>query len=43
MVSTADLLKGLGGLRLGALKDIKGVATLEVVVLRATRSEEEGD
>jgi hypothetical protein len=43
MASTADLLKGLGGLRLGAFKNTKGAAALQVVVFDATGSEKERD
>jgi hypothetical protein len=43
MACRVNLLKRLGRLGLGALKDTKGVVPLKVVVLRAAGSEEEGD
>jgi hypothetical protein len=43
MESKVDLLEGLSGLGLGALEDSKGVVTLQVVVLRATVTEEQRD
>jgi hypothetical protein len=43
MACRVNLLKGLGRLRLSALKDTKGVVALQVVVFRATSSEEKRD
>jgi hypothetical protein len=43
MACTENLLKRLGGLRLGAFEDAKGMVTLQVVVFNAAGAKEKGD